>query len=77
MSTQLDKITEVLRWHEWVRTGYHDQPMCCRCQEGCSGENGHMLTMDPLDHPAHVAAAVLMCQPCNSRKGNRLEVSNG
>lgn len=54
----LDRVAAVLREHQFRITGYSDQPMCCGCQEGCTDNLGHMKTMQPQDHPEHVAAMI-------------------
>lgn len=60
MSTELrDVIAQVQRDHTFRITGESDQPLCCECQEGRSGPDGWMLTMEPGEHPAHLADAVL------------------
>lgn len=58
MSTITDRITEVLRAHQFhMNLRSSSQQMYCTCQEGCS-QDGYMLTMEPDHHAAHVADAV-------------------
>jgi len=57
--TDRDRLAALLDDHQFVLTGQSDQPMCCSCQQGCCNENGHMLTMTPDEHPAHVADALI------------------
>lgn len=56
----LEAVAQAIREHQfisWPSNG--KQPMCCLCQQGCSGPDGYMLEMDFREHAEHVAVAVL------------------
>jgi hypothetical protein len=54
-----ERLAALLRLHHFKLTGEFDQPMCCLCQEGCSNEYGHMMTMHPSEHDLHVADVLI------------------
>lgn len=71
-----DRIAQVLAEHMFRITGESDQPTCCDCQEGRSGVDGWMLTMEPQEHAAHVAAAVLAALGLTEEWGATLQISD-